>query len=49
MSVHAVLGDGATYEDVLTRIHEHCLDNFKISHITVQVEPKDFAEYETHL
>ncbi len=49
MSVHAVLSDGATYEDVLTRIHDQCTHSFKISHITVQVEPKDFAEHETHL
>lgn len=49
MSVHAVLNDGATYEEVLTRIHDQCTDSFKISHITVQVEPKDFAEHETHL
>lgn len=49
LSVHTVLANGAKYEDVLTRVHEHCLDNFKISHVTVQVEPLDFAEHETHL
>lgn len=49
LSVHTVLSEGAKYEDVLARVHEHCLDNFKISHVTVQVEPKDFAEHETHL
>lgn len=49
MSVHAVLIDGEKYEDVLTRIHDQCTDSFKISHITVQVEPKEFAEHETHL
>ncbi len=49
LSVHTVLANGARYEDVLARVHEHCLDNFKISHVTVQVEPLDFAEHETHL
>ncbi len=49
LSVHAVLANGGQYEDVLVRVHKHCLDNFKISHVTVQVEPLDFAEHETHL
>ena len=49
LSVHTVLSEGSQYEDVLARVHEHCLDNFKISHVTVQVEPLDFAEHETHL
>ncbi|MBA4184434.1 MAG: hypothetical protein H0X49_10540 [Acidobacteria bacterium] len=49
LSVHAVLSKGKKYEDVLARVHEHCLDNFKISHVTAQVEPLDFAENQTHL
>jgi cobalt-zinc-cadmium efflux system protein len=49
MSVHVVMTAGVTCEDVLTRVHEHCTEFFKISHVTVQVEPKDFAEHETHL
>ncbi|HQU81703.1 MAG TPA: cation diffusion facilitator family transporter [Pyrinomonadaceae bacterium] len=49
MSVHAVLADGAEHDNVLTRVHEHCTEEFKISHVTVQTERGDFAEHETHL
>lgn len=49
MSVHAVLGKDEKYDEVLSRIHKNCLENFKISHVTVQIEPPDFAEHETHL
>ncbi len=49
MSVHAVLADTAEHDDVLARVHEHCTENFKISHVTVQTERGDFATHETHL
>lgn len=49
MSVHAVLADGAEHDDVLTRVHEHTTEEFKISHVTVQTERGDFATHETHL
>ena len=49
MSVHAVLEDGAEHDDVLARVHQHCTENFKISHVTVQTERGDFAGHETHL
>lgn len=49
MSVHAVLADGAEHDDVLARVHEHCTEEFKISHVTVQTERGDFATHETHL
>ena len=49
MSVHAVLADGAEHDDVLARVHEHCTENFKISHVTVQTECQGYAEHETHL
>lgn len=49
MSVHVVLADGAKYEDVLTSVHQQCTGPFKISHVTVQVEPANFSEGETHL
>ncbi len=49
MSVHAVLKDGAEHDDVLARVHEHCTEEFKISHVTVQTERGDFATHETHL
>ncbi len=49
MSVHAVLADSAEHDDVLERVHEHCTEEFKISHVTVQTERGDFATHETHL
>lgn len=49
MSVHAVLTDGADHDDVLARVHEHCVEIYNISHVTVQTERGDFAEHETHL
>lgn len=49
MSVHAVLADTAEHDDVLARVHEHCTEEFKISHVTVQTERGDFATHETHL
>ena len=49
MSVHAVLAEETEHDDVLTRVHEHCVEEFKISHVTVQTERGDFAEHETHL
>ncbi len=49
LSVHAVLADGAEHDDVLTRVHEHCVEEFKITHVTVQTERKGFASHETHI
>ena len=49
MSVHAVLADGAEHDDILARVHEHCTEESKISHVTVQTERGDFATHETHL
>jgi cobalt-zinc-cadmium efflux system protein len=49
MSVHVAMVDGVKCEDLLKRVHDHCTKLFKISHITVQVEPRGFEEHETHL
>ena len=49
MSVHAVLAENAEHDDVLARVCECCLKEFKISHVTVQTERGDFAAHETHL
>jgi len=49
MSVHAVLAETAEHDDVLARVHEHCTEEFKITHVTVQTERGDFADHETHL
>ena len=49
MSVHAVLAETAEHDDELARGHEHCTEEFKITHLTVQTERGDFATHETHL
>ncbi len=49
MSVHAVLAENAEHDEVLARVHGHCTEEFKISHVTVQTERGDFAAHETHL
>ncbi len=49
MSVHAVLAEGAAHDDVLARVREHVTSNFKIGHVTVQVESRACGEGEAHL
>ncbi len=49
LSVHAVLADGATHDEVLAAVRECVTHDFKIAHATVQVESKGCAENETHL
>ncbi len=48
MSVHAVLAEGEAHDDVLTRVREHVKSNFKIGHVTVQVESRKCGEGEAH-
>ena len=49
MSVHAVLEDGASHDDVLVAVQKCVTSNFKIAHATVQIERKGCARWETHL
>jgi cobalt-zinc-cadmium efflux system protein len=49
MSVHAVIADNAEHDDVLARVQDLCVKEFKILHVTVQTERGDFAKHETHL
>ena len=49
MSCHAVLTEIAEHDDVLPRVHEFVIKNFKITHVTVQTERGEFARHETHL
>ena len=49
MSVHAVLVGGASHDDVLAALHQRVTSDFKITHVTVQVEAQECAEGETHL
>lgn len=49
MSVHAVLANGASHDEVLEAVGRRITSDFKIAHVTVQVESKGCAEKETHL
>ena len=49
MSAHAVLVGGASHDDVLAALHQRVISDFKITHVTVQVEAQECAEGETHL
>ena len=49
MSVHVVLEDGSSHDNVLAATQRCATSSFKIAHATVQVEGKDCAEWETHL
>ena len=49
MSVHVVLEDGATHDEVLAAVQDRVTSAFRISHATVQVECEGCAAYETHL
>lgn len=48
LSVHAAISDGSEADDVLERIRECCNQEFKISHVTAQMERVGFACNETH-
>lgn len=49
MSVHVVLAEGASCDTVLGLVRQQATSEFKIAHVTVQVEPRGFQEIETHL
>lgn len=49
MSAHAVLGDGASFDEVLRAIQARVTSEFEIGHATIQVEPAGHEERETHL
>ena len=48
LSVHAVLGDGASYEGVLEAVRRRVTSDFNIAHATVQVEAKSCEPSQTH-
>jgi cobalt-zinc-cadmium efflux system protein len=48
-SVHVVLADASRLGEVLTAVHECLRHRFPIHHVTVQAEPPDWPEHETHL
>lgn len=49
MSAHVVLADGATHEDVLAAARRFVTTNFKVAHVTLQVEAKSCEAAEVHL
>lgn len=49
LSLHAVVDESVDRDDLLTRMQQHCLDEFKISHTTLQIESVAISEHETHL
>ena len=49
ISLHVVLSDGASYEQVLQAVQARITGEFGIVHVTVQVEPAGVAEGEAHL
>ena len=48
-SVHVVLKDGASHDEVLAAVQRCVTSSFKIAHATVQIENKACAGWETHL
>lgn len=49
MSVHVVIREGSDHNQVLKKLSDTIMDNFKISHTTIQIEVPGFEEDETHL
>ena len=49
MSVHVVLAEGRSHDEVLRRVKECVKSSFAISHATVQVESHGCAADEVHL
>ena len=49
MSAHVVLAPEALYDQTLRVVHDGVKANFKIAHLTVQVEPQGWEGHETHL
>lgn len=49
LSAHVVLADGTSHDALLKAIQQRVTADFKIAHVTVQVEPPGWGESETHL
>lgn len=49
MSVHIVIDEGLPYNDTLRLINDTITSNFKISHVTIQLEVGNYKESEMHL
>jgi cobalt-zinc-cadmium efflux system protein len=49
MSVHAVLADGASHDEVLAAVQRRVTTTCNIAHVTVQVESRGCEQWEAHL
>ena len=49
MSAHVVCANGASREELLSRVHDGVRKDFAISHVTVQLEPAGWEQAERHL
>lgn len=49
MSVHAVLADQGSHDEVMAAVQRKVTSEFKIAHATVQVESRGCSAFETHL
>ncbi|HRI05160.1 MAG TPA: hypothetical protein PLL77_15595 [Pyrinomonadaceae bacterium] len=49
VGVHAVLAEGAEYDDVLKCVHECRTVKFKMTYVRAQTERDGLACHETHL
>ena len=45
LSAHVVAGDGQPHAELLARLQLTLRQHFGISHVTIQIEPTDFAEH----
>ncbi|HKS56563.1 MAG TPA: cation diffusion facilitator family transporter [Steroidobacteraceae bacterium] len=48
MSLHVVLADGASHDEVLDAVQRHLTTQFNIQHVTAQVESSKMAAHDTH-
>jgi cobalt-zinc-cadmium efflux system protein len=49
MSAHVVFVDASSYDGVLSAVHDLVTHDFKIGHVTVQIEKRGWRECEAHL
>jgi len=49
MSAHVVIMDDNLHDLLLSAVHETVTENFKIAHVTVQLENADWRDCESHL
>ncbi len=48
MSAHVVIADDSLHDEILPTVHEQITANFKIAHVTVQIENVGWRDCEAH-